>query len=191
AGSPLRELELAMWDWPKPPGRPSGAPIINARLEKLAERFWVGAFSNSRALVPMSGYVEWTGEKGDKQPHYLHGDGLLAAAALTWTVDVDGRRQRVFVVVTREARDASGEVHDRMPAFLEEDLWDQWLSPEPLTVQGRPEESARRRAELLEQLEASSAAIASTIRTRLVDRRINNSRTVDPYDPTIIDPLPA
>lgn len=190
-GAPSRELELAKWDWPKPPGRPAGAPIINARIEKLAERFWVGAFSSSRALIPMGGYLEWTGEKGDKQPHYLHGDGVLAAAGLAWTIDIDGRRQRVFVVITREARDASGEVHDRMPAFVDESLWDEWLSPEPLTIQGDPAASRRRREALLEQLDASSAAIASTIRTHLVDRRVNNSRTVDPYDPTLIEPLPA
>ncbi|TFB53436.1 hypothetical protein E3N94_14715 [Cryobacterium sp. Sr3] len=27
------------------------------------------------------------------------------------------------------ARDASGEIHDRMPVFLTPDVWDQWLRP--------------------------------------------------------------
>ena len=71
------------------------------------------------------GYYEWTGPKGAKQPHFIHNDELLAAAGLTWTMDVARERHRVFVVVTREARDASGDVHDRMPAFLTPDLWDQ------------------------------------------------------------------
>lgn len=68
----------------------------------------------------MRGYFEWTGEKGDKTPHFLHSDGLLSAAGLT-----------------REARDASGEVHDRMPAFLTPDTWDAWLTPEKPSIRLR------------------------------------------------------
>ena len=33
----------------------------------------------------------------------------------------------MFVVVTREARDASGEVHDRMPVILAPGDWAEWL----------------------------------------------------------------
>ena len=42
---------------------------------------------------------------------------------LTRTTEIDGQRRRVFVVVTQEARDAAGEVHDRMPVFLSSNLW--------------------------------------------------------------------
>lgn len=186
-----REIALARWDWPKPPNRPTGAPIINARIEKLPTGFWVGAFSNSRCIVPMIGYYEWTGAKGDKQPHFIHADddALLAAAGLTWTTEIDGQRRRVFVVVTREARDSSGEVHDRMPAFLSRDLWDDWLNPASLTVHGDTAASKSNRLELLDELDASSSALAATMRTHEVDRRVNNSRTVDMRDPTLIEPL--
>ena len=51
----------------------------------------------------MRGYFEWTGEKGDKTPHFIHGDGILAAAGLTWSMEVQGEHVRCFVVVTREA----------------------------------------------------------------------------------------
>lgn len=64
-GTVNREVALARWNWPKPPSRPAGAPIINARMEKLPTGFWVGAFSNARCIVPMLGYYEWTGPKGD------------------------------------------------------------------------------------------------------------------------------
>lgn len=185
-----RELTLARWDWPKPPNRPAGGPIINARIEKLTSRFWVGAFSRSRCLVPMSpGYIEWTGPAGDKQPHLISGDGLLAAAGLTWTTEISGAHARVFVVVTREARDASGEVHDRMPAFVTPDLWDAWLDPTPLTIDGDARASAGNREELLELLDHSSRAVARTMRTRLVNRSLNNSRTVDKHDARILDPI--
>lgn len=191
-GDEQRELTLARWDWPKPPNRPAGGPIINARIEKLTSRFWVGAFSRSRCLVPMApGYIEWTGTAGDKQPHLISGDGLLAAAGLTWTTEISGTHTRVFAIVTREARDASGEVHDRMPAFVTPDLWDTWLDPKPLTIDGDTSASAGNRELLLTLLEKSSQAVARTMRTQLVDRRLNNSRTVDKHDPSILDPISA
>ena len=43
--------------------------------------------------------------------------------------------------------------------------------------------------QLLDELDASSSAIAATIRTHGVDRRVNNSRTADPRDPTLIQPI--
>ncbi|WP_298867722.1 SOS response-associated peptidase family protein [uncultured Microbacterium sp.] len=153
---------------------------------KLPERFWVGAFSRSRCIVPMLGYYEWTGEKGSKTPHWIHSDELLAAAGLTWTTEVTGERRRVFVVVTREARDASGEIHARMPAFLTRDLWDAWLDPQPLTVDGDNAASKQNRLQLRDELEASSSTIATTMRTHVVDRKVNNVRTVNPSDPSLI-----
>ncbi|MFS0913072.1 SOS response-associated peptidase [Microbacterium sp. 179-I 3D2 NHS] len=175
-----RILELVRWDWQKPANRPKGPPIINARMEKLATGFWAPAFSAARCIVPMRGYYEWTGEKGGKTPHFLHGDGLLSAAGLTWSMELaNGERSRCFVVITRQARDASGEVHDRMPAFLTPDTWDSWLSPEKVAGQAK--------VELLAMLDHTSADVAATIRERLVDRKVNNSRAVDPADETLIE----
>ncbi|SUE27771.1 Uncharacterised ACR, COG2135 [Nocardia farcinica] len=177
-----RILELVRWDWGKPPNRPAGAPIINARIEKLDTGFWLPAFSAARCVVPMRGYYEWTGPKGDKTPHFLHADdnGLLAAAGLTWSMQVKGEKVRCFVVVTREARDAGGEVHDRMPAFLTGEAMDAWLQPVSL--------EAGDRQEMLALLDGSSTAVASTIRQHVVDRRVNSVRTADPSDPGLIAP---
>lgn len=176
-----RILELVRWDWEKPANRPRGAPIINARMEKLATGFWAPAFSAARCVVPMRGYYEWTGEKGDKTPHFLHGDGLLSAAGLTWSMEHRGERVRCFVVITRQARDASGEVHDRMPAFLTPDVLDDWLTPEKLTGQ--------RKVETLAMLDHTSADVAATIREHVVDRRVNNARSADPGDASLIAPV--
>lgn len=176
-----RTLELVRWEWPKPASRPRGAPIINARMEKLVSGFWTPAFTAARCVVPMRGYYEWTGEKNFKIPHFLHGDDkILAAAGLTWSMDVKGERTRCFVVITRQAHDALGEVHDRMPAFLTPDAMDAWLDPIKLDQHGR--------LELLGTLDDSSSTMASTIRHHIVDRRVNSVRTVDPSDPTLIEP---
>ncbi|AQY02378.1 SOS response-associated peptidase family protein [Microbacterium foliorum] len=93
----------------------------------------------------------------------------------------NGEKSRCFVVITREARDASGEVHDRMPAFLTPDTWDAWLTPEKLT--------GDRKTEMLAMLENTSSDVASTIREHIVDRKVSNSRTVDPTDPTLLEPV--
>lgn len=61
---------------------------------------------------------------------------------------------RCFVVVTREARDTGGEVHDRMPAFVTADTMDAWLEPVSL--------NQPRREDLLATLDSASAAVAST-----------------------------
>lgn len=55
----------------------------------------------------------------------LHGAGLAAARKAEggdgWDV--------TCTIVTREVRDAGGEVHDRMPVFLAEDAVADWISP--------------------------------------------------------------
>jgi hypothetical protein len=43
--------------------------------------------------------------------------------------------------------------------------------------------------ELVAMLETVSDEVAGTITTHEVDRRVNNSRTVDPQDATLIEPL--
>ena len=84
-------------------------------------------------------------------------------------------------IITREARDASGEIHDRMPVFLERDAWDEYLAPVKLDDDGKQQ--------MVALLTAESEKVASTISNYEVDRRVNNSRTVDPGDPTLIEPL--
>ena len=59
-----------------------------------------------------------------------HGTHRLAAAGIyTPRKDDAGEWYLTVSIITREARDASGEVHDRMPVFLEPGVFDRWLSP--------------------------------------------------------------
>lgn len=180
-----RSIVPAVWDF-----RPSfvtkpGRPQFNARIETVNSLgLWKGAFRSSRCIVPMRGYFEWTTELEDgkevKQPHFLHADGLLSAAGLaTARKDDAGEWAVSCTIITREARDASGDVHDRMPAFLTDDVWDEWLTG-TLEDEGAQEH-------MLELLGDVSAGVAQTITSYRVSRRINNSRTVDPADATLVD----
>lgn len=185
-GQVHRCLELARWGLHPGWAKDKGPRPINARLETVSTNgMFRGAFSSARAVIPMTGYYEWVeAADGGKDPFFIHHpEGqLLHAAGLTaarkdeadvWDIS--------FTVITREARDAGGEVHDRMPAFLTEDALEEWLFPGKL--------EADQKAPLLAQLEAVSSAIAGQLVTRPVDRQVNNVRTVDRSDPSLIEEL--
>lgn len=86
-----------------------------------------------------------------------------------------------FTVITREARDAGGEVHDRMPAFLTDDAIGAWLVPGKL--------DAEEKVPLLDRLGKVSTEIAGQLVTRAVDRQVNNVRTLDRQDPSLVEPV--
>ena len=183
-GAVSRVVDPAVWDF-KPGWMTTDAkrPQFNARVETVATNgLFKSAFAGSRCIVPMRGYFEWTGEAGDKQPHFLHGPvDTLAAAGIYTSKKVGEEWVRSVAIITREARDGSGEVHDRMPVFLTPDVYDAWLNPAKL-------DDGAARDETLAMLESVSLQVAATITSYEVDRKVNNSRTVDPTDPSVIAP---
>ncbi|PWC05536.1 SOS response-associated peptidase [Agromyces badenianii] len=182
-GEITRSIDAAVWNFHPSFMKDSKRPQFNTRIETVATNgLWKGAFASSRCLVPMRGYYEWTGEPGHKQAFFLHGERPLLAAAGIYTTRKVGDEWEVSTsIITREARDASGEVHDRMPVFLERDVWNEYLAPVKLDDDGR--------AEMVALLTSESERVASTISHYEVDRRVNNSRAVDPADPTLIEPI--
>lgn len=179
-----RTVDAAVWDFHPAFIRESKRPNFNARLETVASNgLWKGAFASSRALVPMRGYYEWTGEAGHKDAHFLHAaaGGLLAAAGIYTARKIGDEWQVSTAIITRPARDASGEIHDRMPVFLEPSAWDEYLDPAKLDEQGKER--------MVDFLTTESERTSPGITSYEVDRRGNNSRTIDPGDPTLIDPL--
>ncbi|GAP77907.1 SOS response-associated peptidase [Brachybacterium paraconglomeratum] len=188
-GEVQRSLELARWGLHPAWAKDKGPRPINARLETIATNgMFRGAFSSGRAVVPMTGYYEWVeADDGGKDPFFIHHpDGqLLHAAGLTAArkaEDGDGW-DVTFTIVTREARDAGGEVHDRMPVFLAEDAVADWLVPRML----EPEQ----KEPLLAQLDQVSTTMAGELVTVPVDRQVNNVRTLDRTDPSLIESLGA
>lgn len=178
--APARFIELADWGFRPGWAKPKSPAPINARLEKVATGgLFTGALTSQRCLVPMTGYYEWEETVTGKQPHFIHGDGILAAAGLYASRKEDDVWKISFTVITRTARDASGEIHDRMPAFLAPDSWGNWLNPEKLVEKD----------DVLAMLDRSSATVAAILRSHTVDRRVNSVRTVDPQDPSIIEPI--
>ncbi len=184
SGELHRTLDVVRWDFWPAFIETKGEPNFNARIERLTTSgLWKGAFGASRALVPMRGYYEWTGEAGHKQPHFLHAaDGELLAAAGIYTARKVGEQwQLSAAIITRPARDASGEIHDRMPVFLERGAWDEWLNPEKLDAAGKEH--------MVAMLTAESDRMAGAITSYEVDPKVNNTRLVDPTDPSLIEQI--
>jgi putative SOS response-associated peptidase YedK len=112
--SPIR-AEECIWGFNNPR---SGAPIINARSETLAERtIFKHLLSTNRCLIPADGFYEWKG----RQPYYFQTleKNLFAFAGL-WQ---NGR----CVVITRAADQNMQGIHDRMPVILSPNRWNAWL----------------------------------------------------------------
>ncbi len=179
-----RALEPARWGFRPSWAARSGPRPINARLETVSTNgLFRTAFRSHRAVVPMTGYYEWTPGPGrTKIPHWIHADGrLLSAAAVTADSPDDGLR--TVAIVTTTGSDRAGEIHDRMPVFLADEALDEWLQPGRLDPTG---------AEGLVHLAAEQARrIAGRLDSRQVDPRVNSVRRIDPADPSLIDPVPT
>lgn len=145
---PERQLRVLTWglvpSWAKDPS--IGNRMINARMETVADKpAYKRAFAARRCLLPADGYFEWyptsrTTKAGKpvKQPFFIRpaDGGVLAMAGLyeIWRdpgrAEDDPERFRwTCTVITTDAEDSLGRIHDRMPLMVERDRWSQWLDP--------------------------------------------------------------
>ena len=143
-----RSLEVARWglvpSWAKDPS--IGARMINARVETLAEKpAFRAAYAKRRCLVPADGFYEWytpqdapIGKSGKpvKQPFYIHpedGSSLAMAGLYEWWRDPSREAddplawRLTCTIITTEAVDGIGRIHDRMPMTVDRANWGAWL----------------------------------------------------------------
>jgi len=131
---PDKTKEWAVFRWGLIPrwAKPDRIPdrTFNARSETVAEKpTFREAYKHRKCIVPISGYYEWTGEKGAKQPYYFHSKDndvlVLAGIWETW------RHEDTIVdsctILTTEADKNLERYHHRMPVFLDDELSALWL----------------------------------------------------------------
>lgn len=201
-GEVRRRLAPLTWglvpSWAK--DRSIGSRLINARVESVAAKpAFRKAFASRRCLLPADGFYEWytpgghdsdTPSRGDggssrgrpkKQPFFLHrrDGGLLVMAGLyeIWRDPALGREGdaawlRTCTIITTEATDAAGHIHDRMPMVVRPEAVDAWLDP-TLT-------DPRRVLDLLVDDAADLEAYA-------VSTEVNNVKN---NGPELLEPLP-
>ena len=131
----VRRLQVLRWglvpSWAK--DAKVGARMINARRETLADKpAFRSAYRRRRCLVPADGYFEWQRQGTRTQPWFLSGrDGSpLAMAGLyeLWRGPDDAVRW-TCTVVTTDAADDHGDIHDRTPLLVPREAWARWLDP--------------------------------------------------------------
>ena len=189
-GGPERQLRAVRWGlvpwWAKDPA--VGNRLINARVETADEKpAFRRAFAKRRCILPALGYYEWQqrkpegGGKAYKQPYFIHrpDEATLPMAGL-YELWHDPERSRedaegwlwTCTVLTTNATDEAGRIHDRAPLVVHEDAYERWLSPEP----GDPDELRR----LLSPATVGMAADP-------VGTAVNNVRN---QSPDLIEPVP-
>ena len=106
--------------------------LINARSETLFEKpSFREAAKKRRCLVPAAGFYEWRTEGKKKQPYYfrLKSGAPMAFAGLYETKRLsDTERLRTCTIVTTTPNEMVAPFHDRMPAVVRAEDFDQWLS---------------------------------------------------------------
>ena len=175
-----RKLVPLRWglvpSWAKAPT----STMINARVETVAEKpSFRKAASARRCLLPAIGYYEWrsitpaSGGRAYKQPYFLHpDDGLFVMAGLyEFWKGPDGWLASTTIITT-EATDEFGWVHDRMPMTVPRERWDDWLDP---------------------GLTDAPAAVSMLVPPNLAEPRMVSRAvsTVGNDGPELIEPLPT
>lgn len=184
--TPVRRLEPARWGlvpaWAKDVS--IGSRAFNARSEELESKpMFRTALAKRRALVPASGYYEWSVVDGRKVPHYIHpadGEPLYLAGLYEWwkdpAVDEDDPKRWMlsFTILTRDSIGDLGSIHDRMPLFLDAGFADAWLDP-----------TADNPRDILDAAHGAAPAVARTLAEHVVDSAVGNVRN---NSPALIEP---
>lgn len=116
-GSAKGEATLTTVRWGWPPTAPRRPLLINLRSE--------GRSLTGRALVPASGFYEYTGTKYPKTQWTIApvaADVLIFAAL--WKPTAEGPR---FALLTVDAGPDIASTHDRQPAVVAPEHWAAWL----------------------------------------------------------------
>jgi putative SOS response-associated peptidase YedK len=187
-----RQLRAMTWGlvpfWAKDPA--IGNRMINARMETVADKpAFRRAFERRRAILPADGFYEWypTAERTAsgrprKQPYFIRPkDGAILAMAGLYEIwrdptraDDDPDRFRwTTTVITTEAEDDLGRIHDRMPLMLSPDRYAAWLDP-----------ALTDRDALLALLEP---ALPGRLLAQPVSTKVSNVRN---NGPDLVEPIP-
>jgi putative SOS response-associated peptidase YedK len=190
---PTRQLRRVRWglvpSWAKDPS--AGSRMINARAETVtAKPSFRAAFARRRCLIPADGYYEWRalggGSRPLKQPYYIHpadGRGMAFAGLYElWrdrTLPADHPKSWLWtaVIITTQATDDLGRIHDRMPMVVGPDRWAEWLDPaasDPRVL-----------------LDAMVPAVSSGLATRPVSTAVNSVRNDGPDLIAPVAPAPG
>jgi putative SOS response-associated peptidase YedK len=128
-----RELAFLKWglipSWAKDPA--IGSRLINARAETLSDKpAFRNAYRRRHCLVPADAFYEWKAVAGRKQPYCIRMvDQTLFGMAGLWEhwVNPAGIAVETCTIITMDANELVGELHDRMPLIIHPGDYAAWL----------------------------------------------------------------
>jgi putative SOS response-associated peptidase YedK len=128
-----RELALLKWglipSWAKDAA--IGTKLINARAETLADKpAFRNAFRRRHCLVPADAFYEWKAIAGRRQPYSIRmADKKLFGMAGLWEhwVNPAGETVETCTIITVNANELVGKLHDRMPLIIQPSDYGAWL----------------------------------------------------------------
>lgn len=181
----VRQLRTMRWglvpSWSK--DKKGAARLINARRETVTGKpAFKRAAARRRCLLPADGYYEWQQTADGKVPHFLHDprDDQLAFAGLyeLWPdpalpEDDPAKWFWSATVITQQATDSLGEIHDRCPVIVPPQLRSPWLD----CSTGEPALADRLLAAMPEP----------RLEPRVVSLQVNSVRN---NGPQLVDPAP-
>jgi putative SOS response-associated peptidase YedK len=182
-----RELRLVRWGlvpfWAK--DTKGGSRLINARAETVAVKpAFRAAFAKRRCLIPADGYYEWQTEGKEKKPFYIYrtDGGILAFAGIyeLWhdkalPDDHENAWYWSASIITTDAPDEIGKIHDRTPMVIPRGDWADWLDP-----------ANKEKEHLLTTMIPATSAGAGGLTSHRVAPIVNSVRN---NGPDLIEPL--
>jgi putative SOS response-associated peptidase YedK len=159
--------------------------MINARAETVAVKpAFRAAFAKRRCLIPADGYYEWQAEGKVKKPFYIYrtDGGILAFAGLyeLWhdrelPEDHEDAWYWSATIITTDAPDEIGKIHDRTPMVIAPDDWADWLDP-----------ASNEKEHLLATMRPATSAGLGGLTSHRVAPTVNSVRN---NGPDLIEPL--
>ncbi len=114
--------------WHKGEPKDWKATTFNAKIETAREKpTFRTAWKSGRCIVPASGYYEWTGAKGHKQPWYISVNQNIPVFFFAGLYARSAEGQLSYAILTRDAEPEIARLHDRMPVILQSDHLAPWV----------------------------------------------------------------
>ncbi|MCT4558234.1 MAG: SOS response-associated peptidase [Pelagimonas sp.] len=115
-------------EWFKGPATQWKQTTFNARIETAHQKpTFRQAWRHQRCVIPVAGYYEWTGAKGQKQPWWITTQRNAPVMYLAGLYARRGDEGHSATILTRTALPQISHIHSRTPVILsQEQLWP-WL----------------------------------------------------------------
>lgn len=139
-------------------------PTFNARTENITEKaVWKGPLVSRRCIIVTNGFYEWTGDRGSRVPHFIHGptEILTIAGLYGWWREPESQGSDGWhltaTMLTQTATGAMQPLHHRMPVFMNDALSSDWL-----------DHTLRGSQQLVDAVSEGSEALAANLREHVV-----------------------